>query len=59
LAKDLFRSPLEIAIDLKLAPYWGEAKEGEEDFLLPGPGTTTFFGYASVYTIRTSVSSWH
>lgn len=55
LPKDLFCSPLEVAIDLKLVPYYGQAKPGEEDFLLSGPakqGTTTFFGYASLYVIK-------
>jgi len=55
LPKDLFSSPLEAAIDLKLVPYHGEAKPGEEDFLISGPareGTTTFFGYASLYVLK-------
>lgn len=53
--KNLLRRPLEVAIDLKLIPYYGEAKPGEEDFLLTGPakrGTTIFFGYASIYVIK-------
>lgn len=53
--RNLLQSPLEVAIDLKLIPYYGEAKSGEEDFLLSGPakqGTTTFFGYASIYVIK-------
>ena len=53
--KSLLRHPLEIAIDLKLIPYYGQAQPGEEDFLLSGParkGTTTFFGYASIYVIK-------
>lgn len=53
--KNLLQSPLEVAIDLKLIPYCGEAEPGEEDFLLSGPakrGTTTFFGYASIYVIK-------
>jgi len=53
--QNLLRGPLEVAIDLKLVPYYGEAQPGEEDFLLSGParqGTTTFFGYASIYVIK-------
>jgi putative transposase len=53
--KNLLQYPLEVAIDLKLIPYYGEAKPGEEDFLLTGPakrGTTIFFGYASIYVIK-------
>lgn len=55
LPKSLFHRPLEIAIDLTLIPYYGKAREGEEDFLLHGKakeGTTTFFGYASIYVIK-------
>lgn len=53
--KNLLQHPLEVAIDLKLIPYYGKAEPGEEDFLLTGPamrGTTTFFGYASIYVIK-------
>ena len=42
--KNLLRGPLEVAMDLKLIPYYGQAQPGEEDFLLSGParqGTTT------------------
>jgi len=55
LPKGLGQSPLEVALDLKLIPYWGEPQEGEEDLLLPGKprrGTSTFFGYASLYVIK-------
>jgi len=55
LPKGLLQHPLEIAIDLKLIPYYGEPRPGEEDFIIPGPakrGTTTFFGYASIYVIK-------
>ncbi len=55
LPKGLFLSSLEIAIDLKLVPYYGEARQGEDDFLLSGAakeGTNTFFGYASIYLIK-------
>ncbi|MBI1741486.1 hypothetical protein HYR54_00270 [Candidatus Acetothermia bacterium] len=55
LPKGLGRRPLEIAMDLKLIAYYGQAREGEADFLLAGEprdGTTTFFGYASLYVIR-------
>jgi len=53
--KHLLHKSLEIAIDLKLVPYYGEVPPGEKDFLLSGParrGTTTFFGYASIYVIK-------
>ena len=53
--KSLLQCPLEVAIDLKLIPYYGEAEPAEEDFLLTGPakrGTMTFFGYASIYVIK-------
>jgi putative transposase len=52
---NLLSSPLEVAIDLTLLPYYGEAQPGEEDFLVTGPakqGTTTFFAYASSYVIK-------
>ena len=55
LPKGLGQSPLEVALDLKLIPYWGEPQEGEEDFLIKGKprrGTSTFFGYASLYVIK-------
>ncbi|MHA1632588.1 MAG: transposase [Candidatus Freyarchaeota archaeon] len=55
LPKRLLISSVEIAIDLKLVPYYGEAKEEEEDFLICGPareGTNTFFCYASIYLIK-------
>lgn len=55
LAEGLLSYPLEIAIDLKLIPYHGKALPGEEDFIISGPakgGTTTFFGYASIYLIK-------
>jgi len=42
-------------MDLKLIPYYGQAREGEADFLLKGEpkdGTSTFFGYASLYVIK-------
>lgn len=51
----LLQSPLEIAIDLTLIPYYGEARPGEEDFLVKGrakQGTSTFFAYASIYVIK-------
>ena len=44
-------------MDLKLIPYYGEPDAGEEDLLLKGEskaGTSTFFGYASLYVIRKS-----
>lgn len=55
LPKGFGKRPLEVALDLKLVPYYGKPKEGEEDFLLKGEpkeGTTTFFGYASLYVIQ-------
>ena len=55
LPKGFGRRPLEVALDLKLVPYYGEPKGGEEDFLLKGEpreGTSTFFGYASLYVIQ-------
>lgn len=55
LPKGLLRHPLELAIDLKLIPYYGQAQPGQDGFLLRGPakrGTTTFFGYASIYVIK-------
>lgn len=55
LPRGLLSHPVESAIDLKLVCYYGEAKEGEEEFLLRGPardGTTRFFGYASIYLIK-------
>lgn len=55
LPKGLSKRPLEVAVDLKLVPYYGQAHEGEEEFLVhgqPKQGTTTFFGYASLYTIK-------
>ena len=55
LPKGFGRRPLEVALDLKLVPYYGKPRAGEEDFLLPGEprqGTTTFFGYASLYVIK-------
>ncbi|MCR4405268.1 MAG: hypothetical protein NUW06_08375 [Candidatus Acetothermia bacterium] len=55
LPKGFGRRPLEVALDLKLIPYYGEPHEGEEDFLLKGEpreGTSTFFGYASLYVIK-------
>lgn len=51
----LDRRPWEVAADLKLIPYYGEPHPGGENFLLRGrarEGTTTFFGYASLYLIR-------
>lgn len=53
--KTLLRHPLELAADLKLIPYYGEAEPEDADFLITGPakqGTTTFFGYASLYVIK-------
>lgn len=53
--KGLLKRPAEVAIDLKLVPYHGETKEGEEDFLIsgePSQGTTRFFAYASIYLIK-------
>lgn len=47
--------PREVAIDLKLIPYYGEAQPGEEAFLLTGSakaGTTRFFGYTTAYVIQ-------
>jgi len=55
LPRNLLSKPIEAAIDLKLVPYWGKAKEGEEEFLISGKpqhGTTKFFGYASIYLIK-------
>lgn len=55
LPKGLGRAPLEVALDLKLIPYYGKPQAGEEDFLIPGKprrGTSTFFGYASLYVIK-------
>ena len=55
LPRNLSKRPLEVAVDLKLIPYYGEPKEGEEEFLLKGEpkeGTSTFFGYASLYVIQ-------
>jgi len=55
LPKGLLHHPLETAIDLKLVPYYGKTKQGEENFLLYGPareGTCRFFGYASIYCIK-------
>ncbi len=42
-------------MDLKLVPSYGEAKAGEEAFLLSGPaqeGTIPFFGYTSRYVSK-------
>lgn len=53
--KVLLRHPREVAIDLKYIPYYGEAEEGEEDFIWKGrayKGTTHFFVYATVYVIK-------
>jgi putative transposase len=53
--RKLLRHPREIAIDLKYIPYYGEAKQGEEDFLWKGrayKGTTHFFVYATIYVIK-------
>lgn len=55
LPKDLDKRPLEVAVDLKLVPYYGNPQEGEEEFLIksePKQGTSTFFGYASLYVIK-------
>jgi putative transposase len=55
LPKGLVKRPLEVAVDLKLVPYYGDPHEGEEEFLLkskPKQGTSTFFGYASLYVIK-------
>lgn len=55
LPKDFGRSPLEVALDLKLIPYYGKPQEGEEDLLIKGKprrGTSTFFAYASLYVIK-------
>ena len=44
-----------MALDLKLVPYYGKPQVGEEEFLIKGEprdGTTTSFGYASLYVIR-------
>jgi putative transposase len=49
------KQPLEVAVDLKLIPYYGDPHEGEEEFIAhgqPKQGTTTFFGYASLYVIK-------
>lgn len=49
------KQPLEVAVDLKLIPYYGDPHEGEEEFIVngqPRQGTTTFFGYASLYVIK-------
>jgi len=49
------KRPLELAVDLKLVPYYGKAQEGEEEFIVhgqPKQGTSTFFGYASLYAIK-------
>ncbi len=53
--RGLLRGPLEVAIDIKLIPYYGEPREGEEDFIIRSAakdGTNTFFAYASIYVIR-------
>ena len=55
LPRTLGKRPLEVAVDLKLVPYYGEAQPGEEEFLVKGEpkqGTTTFFAYASFYLIK-------
>lgn len=55
MVKGLLRHPREVAIDLKYTPYYGEAEEGEEDFIWKGrayKGTTRFFVYATVYVIK-------
>lgn len=51
----LLGQPLEVALDLKLICYYGQAQAGEEDFIVTGAGrqgTNKFFAYASIYVIR-------
>jgi putative transposase len=51
----LLKHPREVAIDLKLVPYYGIPQTGEEDFvwhLQAQQGTTRFFVYATVYVIK-------
>jgi len=53
--KGLLLHPREVAIDLKYIPYYGEPKEGEEDFIWRSKaykGTTRFFVYATCYVIK-------
>ena len=53
--KELITRPLEVAIDLKFIPYYGKAKEGEEDLIWKWKaykGTTHFFVYATIYVIK-------
>jgi putative transposase len=53
--KGLLRHPREVAIDLKYIPYYGEPKEGEEDFIWKSKaykGTTHFFVYSTCYVIK-------
>jgi len=55
LPKNLGKRPQEVAIDLKLVPYYGEPLEGEENFIIKGKatqGTNSFFAYASLYLIK-------
>jgi putative transposase len=51
----LLQYPRQVAIDLKLVPYYGQPQPGEEDFvwhLQAQRGTTRFFVYATVYVIK-------
>lgn len=51
----LLRNPLELAIDLKAVPYYGETTPAVEEFVrtkAAKDGTTTFFEYASCYAIK-------
>ena len=51
----LLRNALELAIDLKSVPYYGEVPPALEDFVRTNAakhGTTTFFEYASCYAIK-------
>jgi len=55
LPKNLGKRPLEVAIDLKLVPYYGKPLPEEEEFIIKSKarqGTNTFFGYASLYLIK-------
>lgn len=51
----LHNNPLEVAVDLKAVPYYGERTAAVENFVrtrAAKQGTTTFFEYASCYAIK-------
>lgn len=55
LPKGLLKRPRRVAIDLVLIPYYGEVTEEIEDYVIRSQakaGTTRFFGYATIYTLK-------